>query len=139
MDRRRRSYLAIYRVHEFHAVRYALFSKFLEIRQLKPFQEEVLFKFIQREDMLSVLPAGCSNKSLIFQVVPVVCSYLHDQGFNYPKNAVLVVICPLSSLIESHIQEFFFLGTLLTQRCLLLARFAHKKIYINKNNLWHPG
>ena len=87
-----------------NAVRYALFSKFSEIRQLKPVQEEALFQFIQRKDVFSVLPTGC-GKSLIFQVVPVVSSYLHDQGFNYPKNAVLVVICPLSSLIESHIQE----------------------------------
>ena len=87
-----------------NAVRYALDSKFKEIQNLKPVQEEALFKFIQRNDVFSVLPTGC-GKSLIFQLVPIVCSYLHDQGFKYPKNATLVVVCPLSALIESHIQE----------------------------------
>ena len=56
-----------------NAVRYALYSKFSEIRQLKPVQEEVLFKFIQSKDVFSVLPTSC-GKSLIFQVVPVVWS-----------------------------------------------------------------
>ena len=50
------------------------------------------------------LPTGC-GKSMIFQLGPIVCSYLHDQGFKYPKNATLVVVCPLSALIESHTQE----------------------------------
>ena len=63
-----------------NAVRYALDSKFKEIQNLKPVQEEVLFKFIQWNDVFSVLPTG-SGKSLIFQLVPIVCSYLHDQGF----------------------------------------------------------
>ena len=37
--------------------------------------------------------------------MPKVCEYLHDHGFEYPKAAILVVVCPLSSLIDSHIQE----------------------------------
>ena len=37
--------------------------------------------------------------------MPIVCSYLRDQGLKYPKIATLVVVCPLSALIESHIQE----------------------------------
>jgi len=37
--------------------------------------------------------------------VPIVCSYLHYRAFKYSKNATLVVVCPLSALIESHIQE----------------------------------
>ena len=51
--------------------------------------------------MFAVLPTGCS-KSLIFQLLPKVCSYLHDRGFSYPKAAIVVVICPL---IDSHILE----------------------------------
>ena len=54
--------------------------------------------------MFAVLPTGC-GKSLIFQLVPKVCEYLHDHGFEYPKAAILVVVCPLSVLIDSHIQE----------------------------------
>ena len=47
---------------------------------------------------------GC-GKSLIFQIVPKVCSYLPDRGFSYPKAAIVVVICPLYALIDSHILE----------------------------------
>lgn len=54
--------------------------------------------------MFSVLPT-CYGKSLIFQLVPGVCSYLHDQGLNYPQHPVLIVICPLNALIVSHIRE----------------------------------
>jgi len=43
---------------------------------------------------------------LIFQLAPIVCSYLNYHGFKYSKIATLVhVVCPLSALIESHIQE----------------------------------
>ena len=83
------------------AVDFTLVSKFSNIRQLKPVQEEVL---LECKDVFSVLPTGC-GKSLIFQLVPSVCSYLHDEGFDYPKNAILVMICPLRSLIDSHIEE----------------------------------
>ena len=54
--------------------------------------------------MFAVLPTG-SGKSLIFQLVPKVCSYLHDRGFSYPKAAIVVVFCPLNALIDSHILE----------------------------------
>ena len=59
---------------------------------------------INKQVVFAVLPTGC-GKSLIFQLVPKVCEYLHDQGFEYPKAAILVVVCPLSALIDSHIQE----------------------------------
>ena len=86
------------------AVQYALDTGFTEILELKPVQEEVLLHFVKREDVFAVLPTGC-GKSLIFQLVPKVCEYLHDHGFEYPKAAILVVVRPLSALIDSHIQE----------------------------------
>ena len=61
-------------------------SGFSEILELRPVQEEALLHFIKREDVF-----GC-GKSLIFQLVPKVCSYLHDCGFSYPKAAIIVVI-----------------------------------------------
>ena len=69
---------------------------------MRPVQEEALLHFIKREDVFVVLPTGC-GKSLIFQLVPKVCSYLHDRGFSYPKVAIIVVICSLNALIDSHI------------------------------------
>ena len=86
------------------AVQYALDTGFTEILELKPVQEEAMLHFVKREDVFTVLPTGC-GKSLIFQLMPKVCEYLHDRGFEYPKAAILVVVCPLSALIDSHIQE----------------------------------
>ena len=70
---------------------------------MRPVQEEALLHFI-KEDVFAVLPTGC-GKSLTFQLVPKVCSYLHDCRFSYPKAAIVVVICPLNALIDSHILE----------------------------------
>ena len=86
------------------AIQYTLNSGFSEILELRPFQEEALLHFIKREIVFAVLPTGC-GKSLIFQLGPKVCSYLHDRGFSYPKAAIVVVICPLNALIDSHIVE----------------------------------
>ncbi|KAK2559458.1 ATP-dependent DNA helicase Q1 [Acropora cervicornis] len=86
------------------AIQYALNSELSEILELRPVQEEALLHFIKREDVFAVLPTGC-GKSLIFQLVPKVCSYLHHRGFSYPKAAILVIICPLNALIDSHILE----------------------------------
>ena len=81
----------------------ALNSEFSEILELRPVQEEALLHFI-KEDVFAVLPTGC-GKSLTFQLVPKVCSYLHDCGFSYPKAAIIVFIFPLNALIDSHILE----------------------------------
>ena len=67
-------------------------------------EKGALLHFIKREDVFAVLPTGC-GKSLIFQLVPKVRSYLHDRGFSYPKAAIVVVICPFYALIDSHILE----------------------------------
>ena len=45
------------------------------------------------------------GKSVIFQVIPSICSILATRGLNYPEKPIIVVICPLVSLINSHIQE----------------------------------
>ena len=74
-----------------NAVQFALGSKFSEIQELKRVQEESLYQFLKRRDVFSVLPT-CYGKSLIFQLVPGVCSYLHDQGLNYPQHPVLIVM-----------------------------------------------
>ena len=40
------------------------------------------------------------------------CAYLHNEKFNYSKKPILLVICPLSALVESHIQELANYGIL---------------------------
>ncbi|XP_068723731.1 ATP-dependent DNA helicase Q1-like [Montipora capricornis] len=94
-----------------NAVHQALSSKFENVRQLKPVQEEALLQFIRRKDVFCVLPTGC-GKSLIFQLVPLVCAYLHNEKFSYPEKPILLVICSLSALVESQIQELAIYGIL---------------------------
>lgn len=79
---------------------------FPRIGSLKQQQEEAIFQFIQRRDVFAVLPTGW-GKSLIFQVVPTLCSYLHNKGLD---KAILLVVCPLNSLVASHIKELDSLG-----------------------------
>ncbi|KAK3751421.1 hypothetical protein QZH41_018766, partial [Actinostola sp. cb2023] len=72
--------------------------------KLKPVQEEALLSFIRRRDVLAVLPTR-SGKSLIFQVVPGIVRYMNEKGFSYPQNPIIVVVCPLSALLASHMKD----------------------------------
>ena len=55
--------------------------------------------------MLAVLPTGF-GKSLLFQLIPGLCVELHNLGYSYyPKNPIVIVICPLNALIECHIKQ----------------------------------
>ena len=78
-----------------NAVEVALESKFSDIAALRPVQEEALLAFLKQKDVLAVLPMSCS-KSLIFQLVPAICSYLHDQGFN-------CLLCLISEIFQGSI------------------------------------
>ena len=40
------------------------------------------------------------------------CAYLHYKKFNDPEKPILLVICPLSALVESHIQKLANYGIL---------------------------
>ena len=110
----------------FHgAVQFGLDSGFSNILELKPVQEEALLHFMKRKDVFAVLTAGCGN-SVIFQIVQRVCAYLHNREFNYPKAAVLVVVCLLTALIDAHIKEFKDHAKLANTK-FIAARFAAKK------------
>ena len=52
-----------------------------------------------------MLPTGYV-KSLIFQLVPGLCKELHNIGNKeFAANAIVLVLCPLVFLVESHMQE----------------------------------
>jgi hypothetical protein len=57
-------------------------THFPGIECLKPQQEDAIIKFMQRRDVFAVLPTGW-GKSLIFQIVPAVCSHFHDIGLPF--------------------------------------------------------
>ena len=79
-------------------------SRFAEIECLKPQQRDAILQFILRKDVFAVLLTGF-GKSLTFQVIPDICRRLAASGFKYPESPILLVICPLVSLITSHTKE----------------------------------
>lgn len=105
------------------AITSTLESSFQEVDGLKPHQEEAVFNVIARRDVFAVLPTSW-GKSLIFQIIPGVCSYLHNRGFPYPKAAITIVVCPLTSLVESHIRELDRRGI---QSCSLSGKNLDEK------------
>ena len=85
-------------------------SKFPEFDHLKLEQVLSIVQFVMRKDVFAVLPTGF-GKSVIFQVIPSICSMLlfmvfyAARGLDYPGKPIIVIICPSVSLINSHIQE----------------------------------
>ena len=84
-------------------------NRFPEIEELSNPQNEALFGILNREDVFAILPTG-HGKSIIFQCLPDLCRELFLRGFPYPRNAIVVVVCPLNSLVESHIRELHTRG-----------------------------
>ena len=63
-------------------------------------QRDGIASFIRRHDVLTVLPTG------LFQLIPGLCVELHNLGYSYyPKNPIVIVICPLNALIECHMKQ----------------------------------
>ena len=60
---------------------------------------------------LRTLPTSTGHgKSIIFQCFPDHCRELFLRRFPYPSNAIVVVVCPLNSLVKSHIRELHTRG-----------------------------
>ena len=73
-------------------------ERFDGVEKLSDEQTSGVFNFIQRKDVLAVLPAGC-GESLLFQLIPGLCLRLNQMGCcNYPKSTIVTVLCPLNPL-----------------------------------------
>ena len=58
----------------------------------------------------SNLPTGY-GKSLLLQLLPGICRALNTMGYTtYSKKAIILVICPLNTLIESHMKELLHIA-----------------------------
>ena len=84
------------------SIKSILQSDFDEIEHLKEGEVRCIVLYLLPKDVFAVLPTGF-GKLIIFQMIPSVCSLLSARGFDYPKGAVLVIVCPLVSLINSHV------------------------------------
>ena len=79
-------------------------NRFADIEQLSDPQNEALFGILNPEDAFAILPTG-HGKSITFQCLPDLCRELFLRRFPHPSNAIVVVICPLNSLVKSHVRE----------------------------------
>ena len=63
-------------------------------------QKKALFAALSRKDVLTILSTGHA-KCIIFQLLPA--TFL--RGYSYPRHAIILVVCPLKSLVDAHIRE----------------------------------
>ena len=81
-------------------------NRFADIEPLSDPQNEALFEILNPEDVFAILPTSTDHgKSSIFQCLPDLCRELFLRRFPYPSSAVVVVVCPLNSLVTFHIRE----------------------------------
>ena len=79
-------------------------ERFPEIESLTEHQRKALLTVINRKEVFAILPTG-HGKSITFQLLPDVCKYLCLSGYSYSYHAIILVVCPLKSLVDSHIRE----------------------------------
>jgi ATP-dependent DNA helicase RecQ len=78
---------------------------FPEIKQLTDLQKDSVLAFVNRRDVFAILPTGY-GKSLIFQVICDICEELSCRGSSeYSPDPIVLVVCPLNSLIDSHVRQ----------------------------------
>ena len=86
-------------------------NRFADIEPMSDPQSEALFEILNPEDVFAIIPTStCRGKSIIFQCLPDLCRELFLRRFPYPSNAVVVVVCPLNSLVKCHIRELHTRG-----------------------------
>ena len=86
-------------------------NRFADIEPLSDPQNEALFEILNPMDVFAILPTSTGHgKSIILQCLPGLCRESFLRRFPYPSNAVVVVVCPLNSLVKSHIRELHTRG-----------------------------
>lgn len=78
--------------------------RFPEIERLTELQMKAVLSYVNHQDVFAVLPTGY-GKSLIFQIIPDICKELSMRGLPYVSDPIIIVICPLNSLVDSHIRQ----------------------------------
>ena len=100
-------------------------NRFADIEQLSDPQNEAL----NPEDVFAIIPTStCHGKSIIIQCLPDLCRELFLRRFPYPSNAAVVVVCPLNSLVKSHIRELHTRGITAKGVNFLLQRTKRNRL-----------
>ncbi len=85
---------------------FALVENIPGICQLKPELEECLVHILNGRDVVALLPTSF-GKSLIYQLLPIVCEKL---GRPKSGKAILVIVSPLVALMDDQVKEPAKLG-----------------------------
>ena len=86
-------------------------NRFADIEPLSDPRNEALFEILNPEDVFAIIPKStCHGKSIIFQCLPDLCRELFLRRFPYTSNAVVVVVCPLNSLVSLIFENYTLEG-----------------------------
>ena len=77
----------------------------LGIDSVRPQQLMAIEALLRGQDVLACLPTGF-GKSLIFQILPAVSSFLagHESCCSFPRDAIVLVCCPLIALMKVQVR-----------------------------------
>jgi hypothetical protein len=87
-------------------------KRFPEIKQISAIQKQALYAIFNGRDVFAILPTGY-GKSLTFQLLPDLYREfppLPQFSERQVDNPIVLIICPLKSLVESHIRELITRG-----------------------------
>ena len=87
-------------------------KRFPEIKQISAIQKQALYAIFNGRDVFAILPTGY-GKSLTFQLLPDLYREFHplpQLSERQVDNPIVLIICPLKSLVESHIRELITRG-----------------------------
>ena len=76
------------------------------VEEVSAQQKEGIVNYIQRRDILAVLPTGY-GKSLLFRLLPGICRTLNTMGYT---KTIILVICPLNALIVNRTWRSCFIS-----------------------------
>ena len=82
-------------------------KRFPGIKQISAIQKQALYAIFNGRDVFAILPTGY-GKSLTFQLLPDLYREfppLPQLSERQVDNPIVLIICPLKSLVESHIRE----------------------------------
>ena len=74
-----------------------------DLEALKPLQLLALRYLVRGKDVFACFPTGF-GKSMIFHILPSVCSHLAASGFTrFPPDPIVLVVSPLKSLMRDQV------------------------------------
>ena len=77
-------------------------TRALQIDSMYPEQRTACEYILNGRDVFVTFPTGF-GKSIIYQCLPSVMKFLRTCGMGFPANPVVLVVCPLKSLMDDQV------------------------------------